>query len=119
MMGIFSEYIRNQSKSFRSGHPLWSFSGIGKNVEKNFKKNIIFSIRRWFSFFENLLKFNTFFLSLGKPHTSIGMLHYIENLVGVPYRYNKEFYVNVKHKNKITKQYCLLGVRFKSKKYDF
>ena len=34
MMGIFSEYIRNQSESFRSSHPLWSFSGIGKMLKK-------------------------------------------------------------------------------------
>ena len=114
MMGIFSEYIRNQSESFRSSHPLWSFSGIGKNVKKILKKTS-FSAYGDGSVFENLLKFNTFFISLGKPHTSIGMLHYVENLVGVPYRYNKEVYVKVKHKNKITKKYCLLGVRFKSK----
>ena len=33
-MGIFSEYVRNQKNSFRSNHPLWSFSGIGKNIKK-------------------------------------------------------------------------------------
>ena len=43
------------------------------------------------------------------------MIHYVENLIGVPYRYNKEIWVNVKSRNKIFKKYCLLGVRFKSK----
>jgi hypothetical protein len=44
------------------------------------------------------------------------MIHYVEHLVGVPYRYNKEFIIKVKKDNKIKKQYALLGVRFKSKK---
>ena len=38
-MGIFSEYVRNL-KSQRSSHPLWSFSGIGKDVKKFLKQTI-------------------------------------------------------------------------------
>ena len=113
-MGIFSEYVRNQKNSFRSDHPLWSFSGIGKNIKKVLGKTS-YSAYGDKSVFENLLSFNSYFISLGEPNTSIGMLHYVEHLVGVPYRYNKEFFVRVKKNNKIKKKYCLLGVRFRSK----
>ena len=114
LMGIFSEYVRNQKNSFRSNHPLWSFSGVGKNVKKVLG-NTSHSAYGDGSVFYNLLSFDTYFISLGEPNASIGMVHYVENLIGVPYRYNKEVFVRVKEKNKIVKKYCLLGVRFKSK----
>lgn len=113
-MGIFSEYIRNLNHSCRSDHPLWSFSGIGKNVKK-ILNNTSMSAYGEGSIFHKLLDNNTYFISLGKPHTSIGMVHYVEHIIGVPYRYNKEFLIKVKKNNKIIKQYALLGVRFKSK----
>ncbi len=115
LMGVFSEYIRKQRNSYRSDHPLWSFSGIGKNVKK-ILDNISFSAYGEGSVFQKLLKKKTYFISLGEPHTSIGMIHYVEHLIGVPYRYNKEFIIKVKKNNKIKKQYTLLGVRFKSDK---
>jgi len=115
LMGIFSEYIRNQKSSYRSDHPLWSFSGIGRNIKK-ILNNTSFSAYGEGSVFQKLLNNNTYFISLGKPHTAIGMIHYVEHLVGVPYRYNKEFIVKVKKNNKVKNQYTLLGVRFNSKK---
>jgi len=113
-MGIFSEYLRKLKGSKRSNHPLWSFSGIGKDVKKIFKTNH-FSAYGKNSIFERLLEFDTIFISLGKPHKSIGMIHYAEHVVGVPYRFNKEFFIKTKVKNKIKKKYCTLGVRFNSK----
>lgn len=114
MMGIFSEYIRNLKHSYRSDHPLWSFSGIGKNVKKILGDTSVSAYGEG-SVFHKLLDNNTYFISLGEPHTSIGMIHYVEQIIGVPYRYNKEFLIKVKKNNKIVKQYTLLGVRFKSK----
>ena len=114
MMGVFSEYIRNLKHSHRSDHPLWSFSGIGKNVKKIFN-NTSMSAYGEGSIFHKLLDENTYFISLGKPNTSIVMIHYVEQIIGVPYRYNKEFLIKVKKNNKIINQYTLLGVRFKSK----
>ncbi len=115
MMGIFSEFIRKKRLSFRSNHPLWSFAGLGKNVKKVLK-GTSYSAYGKNSVFERLLKRNTLFISMGKPHKSMGMLHYAEHIVGVPYRFNKEFRIKVQIKNKIKKQYCILGVRFNSNK---
>ena len=113
-MGVFSEFIRKHKKSSRSDHPLWSFSGIGKNVKKVLHK-VSYSAYGEESVFERLLNFKTYFICLGEPNTAIGMIHYVENLIGVPYRYNKEFYIKVKSKNRTIFKYTLLGVRFKSK----
>ena len=41
MMGIFSEYIRSKKNSFRSSHPLLSFSGIGSEVRNILGKRLI------------------------------------------------------------------------------
>ncbi len=114
-MGFFSEYVRNLKGSIRSNHPLWSFSGIGKNVNKILKTNYISAYGKD-SIFEKLLEFDTMFISLGKPHKSIGMIHYAEHVVGVPYRFNKEFFIKTKVGDKIKEKYCTLGVRFNSKK---
>ncbi len=113
-MGIFSEYVRNQKKSHRSDHPLWSFSGLGTKVKK-ILKNVSYSAYGEGSVFDKLMNYKTYFICLGEPNTSIGMIHYVENLYGVPYRFNKEFYIKTKKNNKITSSYSLLGVRFKSK----
>ena len=94
--------MRNLKESQRSSHPLWSFSGIGKDVKKIFKTNH-FSAYGKNSIFERLLEFDTVFISLGKPHKSIGMIHYAEHVVGVPYRFNKEFLSKQKSKIKLKK----------------
>ena len=114
-MGNFSEYVRMDKHSYRSDHPLWSFAGIGKNVKK-ILKDTSYSAYGKNSVFEKLLHNKTLFISMGKPHRSIGMLHYAEHIVGVPYRYNKELEIKVKTKSEIKKQYSLLGVRWDSKK---
>ncbi|MDC1179045.1 AAC(3) family N-acetyltransferase [Candidatus Pelagibacter ubique] len=114
MMGVFSEYVRKKEGCNRSNHPLWSFAGIGKNVEK-LLKNVPISAYGYDSIFERLLNYNTYFICFGKPDLSLAMLHYVENLVGVPYRYNKEFLIRCKFKGKIIKKKSILGVRYNSK----
>ena len=113
-MGIFSEFIRKKKNSYRSDHPLFSFYGIGKNVKKILGNTSVSAYGEG-SVFQKLRNNNTYFISLGKPHAAIGMIHYVEQLIGVPYRFNKEVFVRVKKNNKIKKQYSLVGVRFISK----
>lgn len=113
-MGVFSEYVRTQRNSYRSNHPLWSFAGQGKKVRKILKR-ISYSAYGEGSVFDKLMNCQTYFICLGEPNNAIGMLHYVENLFGVPYRFNKEFYIKIKNNNKIKKSYSLLGVRFNSK----
>lgn len=115
MMGIFSEYVRSRKESFRSSNPLWSFSGIGKDIKDILNQTSCSAYGKG-SVFEKLLKKKTLFVSMGEPHRSLAMLHYAEHIVGVPYRFNKEFNIKVKINNRIRKKYCLLGVRYDSNK---
>ena len=117
LMGVFSEFIRQKKKSLRSSHPLWSFSGEGKNIKEIFK-DISLSAYGQDSVFERLLKYKTTFICFGRPNLSIAMLHYAEQMVGVPYRFTKEFEVRCRIKNKIIKKTCLLGVRYNSNKIE-
>ena len=57
MMGIF--WIYWSKNSFRSSHPLWSFSGIGSEV--NILGKTSYSAYGDGSVFENLLNFNDIF----------------------------------------------------------
>ena len=82
---------------------------------KKILKNVSYSAYGEGSVFDKLMNYKTFFICLGEPNTAIGMIHYVENLYGVPYRFNKEFYIKIRKNNKITSSYSLLGVRFKSK----
>jgi len=57
-MGIFSEYVRNQKKSHRSDHPLWSFSGLGTKIKK-ILKNVSYSAYGEGSVFDKLMNYKT------------------------------------------------------------
>jgi len=117
VMGVFSEYVRKQKNSFRSAHPLWSFSGTGEYAKK-ILSNVPPSAFGADSVFERLLDYDAYFVCLGEPNNVIAMIHYIETIVGVPYRYNKEFYIKVKSKGKITKKFCTLLVLFNPDKIE-
>lgn len=89
-MGAFAEFVRRVDGSKRSTHPFWSISGIGK------KSNILLQVSRhaygvgspWSKF----LDLDTRQINLGlHPSKAVTLIHHIEVVVGVPYRYTKEF----------------------------
>jgi aminoglycoside 3-N-acetyltransferase len=98
-LGIFTEYFRKQKNHLRSDHPIFSFSikGKFKNIISN--KNSLSGTGKG-SVFEKLFyldaKILFFGISLIKSCT---FLHFIEQSVGVPYRYSKYF----KKKNSLKK----------------
>lgn len=102
-MGYFSEYVRKKKNSVRSNHPLWSFSGIGKNSKK-ILDNVPSNCYGKNSVFDRLLNFNVYYICLGDIRKSISPIHYVEQMVGVPYRFFKEFKIKIKNKNKIKKE---------------
>ena len=102
-MGYFSEYIRKKKLSKRSNHPIWSFSAIGK-YSKQILENVPKNSYGQNSVFDRLLNYNTYYICLGDLKNCISPIHYVEQMVGVPYRFFKEFEVNIKKKNKIKKE---------------
>lgn len=112
-MGPLAEYIRTQKNSLRSLHPLWSVSGIGKN--KNILKNISRHAYGIESPWSRMLKLNSYQINLGiHPSKAATLVHHIETIFGVPYRFNKQFYCKIKNKNKIANEDFYLSVFYKN-----
>ncbi len=98
-MGPFAEYIRNK-KSIRSIHPFWSVCGLGKNskILKNVSKHAYGYNSPW----SKMLDLDFLQVNIGiHPSKAVTLIHHIETIIGVPYRYNKLFKHNIKYNNKI------------------
>lgn len=92
MSGAFSEYIRTKKGSFRSSHPVLSVSGIGSKAKEICEGNH-FDGFGYDSPWGRIHRNNAMILSMGYSLAPDGMtfLHYVENLYGVPYQYNKVY----------------------------
>ena len=116
-MGPFAEYLRTSKKVFRSLHPFWSICCVGKN--KNILKNVSRHAYGAGSPWSKMLELDTVQLNIGiNPENAVTLIHHIETVVGVPYRYNKEFLHPVKLGSKISMEKFYLSVRFKKYKIE-
>jgi len=89
--GPFSEYIRNKEGSVRQLHPFSSSTAFGYKAREICSDNSR-HVYGYHSPFQRMLDNDAFFLSVGqKIQTTISLVHHIEFLMGVPYRYSKEF----------------------------
>ena len=116
-MGYFSEYIRKKKNSIRSNHPIWSFSALGKNSRK-ILKNVPKNCYGKNSVFDRLLDYNTYFICLGDIKNSISPIHYVEQMVGVPYRFFKEFKIRVRKKNQIINEIIYFYAMIENKEIE-
>tara|TARA_B100000963_G_scaffold340533_1_gene339321 strand:- start:786 stop:1598 length:813 start_codon:yes stop_codon:yes gene_type:complete len=113
-MGILSEFLRKKKNSHRSLHPFWSVSGIGIDV-KNFLSKISPHSHASGSVWEKFVQNNVIALNIGiKPNHAIPLVHHVETIVGVPYRYNKEFIQKIGSK-KIERKFYLPSLFLRSK----
>ena len=99
-MGFFSEFIRTKKNSVRSDHPLWSFSAIGY-YSKQITEKVPKTCYGRYSIFDRLLNYNTYYICLGDVKSTLAPIHYAEQMVGVPYRFFKEFKIKIKINKKI------------------
>ena len=98
-MGPLAEYIR-QKKSIRSLHPFWSICGIGNNAKilKNVSKHAYGFGSPW----SKMLELDFLQVNIGiHPSKAVTLIHHIETIIGVPYRYNKLFRHRVKCDGKL------------------
>ena len=89
-MGSFAEYIRMLPRSVRSLHPFWSIAGIGLNAQllNKVSRHAYGAGSPWSHF----LDLDTTQVNVGiDPSRAVTLIHHIETVVGVPYRYSKEF----------------------------
>tara|TARA_E500000178_G_scaffold356560_1_gene435481 strand:+ start:4225 stop:5040 length:816 start_codon:yes stop_codon:yes gene_type:complete len=111
-MGPLSEYIRNQN-SVRSLHPYWSISAIGKN--KNLLNNVSPHAYGHGSPWTIMLNEDSTQLNIGiHPSKAVTLIHHIETIAGVPYRFTREFKHKVKVKGIIKIKNFYMTVFYKS-----
>ena len=114
-MGFFSEFIRLRKNSLRSDHPLWSFAALGY-YSKEITKNVPKTCYGRNSIFDRLLEYNSYFICFGDIKSSLAPIHYIEQIVGAPYRYFKEFKIKSQTKKKIKIDTYYFNAMFQSLK---
>ena len=111
-MGSLTEYIRTRPSAVRSFHPFASFSAIGRNADY-ICNNISRHTYGVASPKERMLELNGQYLSLGLPPAeTTSLMHHIEMLMGVPYRYVKEFIHPVLREGKVVKEPFYMNVRY-------
>lgn len=110
-MGAFAEYLRKLPASVRSNHPFWSVSGIGKdaNILKKVSKHAFGIESPWSHFLDMDVKQLNFGLH---PSKAVTLIHHIETIYGVPYRYTKEFNHPILKNGKITKDFFYQSVMY-------
>jgi aminoglycoside 3-N-acetyltransferase len=112
-MGIFSEFVRCNQNSLRSFHPFWSLSGIGCHAE-NYLKNVSRHAYGYGSVWQKFIERDVLSLNIGKhPSRSVTVIHHLELISGVPYRYNKEFLHPVKRGEVIIEEPFYMNVLYK------
>lgn len=89
--GVLTEFIRQKEGAVRSRHPFMSYTAIG--ADAGF---ICGDVSRHSFGLESpkdrMLKRNAVYLSIGlEPRWTCTYVHHVEMLMGVPYRYTKEF----------------------------
>lgn len=90
-MGVLSEYIRTRPGAIRSRHPFLSWTAIGREAP-----DICTDVARHGFGLETpkarMIERNAMYLSVGlPPNETASIIHHVEFLMGVPYRYVKEF----------------------------
>lgn len=90
-VGLFSEHLRLEDGAIRSQHPIFSHVALGKHA-KALCGNTGPSGTGSGSVFERLHIFGAKLVHFGiRFYDACTYLHYVEQVVGVPYRYSKWF----------------------------
>ena len=111
-MGPLSEFIRKK-KSSRSLHPYWSIVGIGK--KRKLLDKVSSHSYGYGSPWSKMLDGDFTQLNIGMhPSKAVTLIHHIETIMGVPYRFSKEFTHNVRLNNKIIRKNFHMSVFYKS-----
>lgn len=112
-MGALNEYIRRLPDSVRSRDPLMSVAALGQDtsIAEGLGRD---SIGENSSFDKLRKKGGAKFLFFGATASQcMTYVHYVEERLGVPYRYNRDFTGNVTDCNGTTRETYTLFVRYR------
>jgi aminoglycoside 3-N-acetyltransferase len=89
--GVFTEFVRKYEGAMRSRHPFKSHAAVGAHAER-----ICGNVSRHSGGLETpkdrMLELDAMYVSVGlEPRWTCSYVHQMEQLMGVPYRYTKEF----------------------------
>jgi aminoglycoside N3'-acetyltransferase len=89
-MGVFPEYVRQQTGTLRSPHPMQSIAAVGHYAADLTARDTPSAFDSG-SAFDEMLELDFKLLLLGADVRFTSMIHYAEQRMQVPYRYWKEF----------------------------
>ncbi len=111
-LGAFGNFLLNEKDSIRSLHPFASYTTLGKNAQIcDTTTPYAYGIA---SPYHNMLEFDkVLMLSIAMPpNLTCSLIHHIEFVMNVPYRYIKEFYHPIKINDEITYKNFYLQVLY-------
>ena len=98
-LSVLTKWVLQQKNIVRSEHPLFSLAGIGES--KKILENVGKSAFGKNSIFNRLNNKKSCLIHLGRPlEYGNTVIHYVEQLCGADYRFNKKFKTKVFNKKK-------------------
>ncbi len=90
-VGVFSEHVRTQEETLRSFHPFVSYAAIGRHAEA-LTRDCALTPYGPETPEARAIDADALAVSVGlPPNLTCSTIHHVEQMVGVPYRYAKEF----------------------------
>ena len=112
-IGAFSEYIRQHPGSLRSFHPFVSYSAIGADA-KAITENVSRHAFGPETPEARMIEADALCLVIARlPRLTCSTVHHIEMIMGVPYRYNKEYTHPVVRKGCVEHEYFYQNVWYR------
>lgn len=111
--GPFSEFVRQSKGAVRQYHAFSSSCALGKSARFLCENNSrhVYGLH---SPFARMLELDAKFVSVGmEARTNVSLVHHAEFMMGVPYRYTKEFVHPVQKENEITNELFYLHVIYR------
>lgn len=92
-MGVLSEFARQNYDGYRSLHPLWSHFSVGGCDARLLVEDCSNNAHDNNSVWARLRECEALWLSVGHhPRENLAIVHHLEFMAGVSYRYSKDFH---------------------------
>jgi aminoglycoside N3'-acetyltransferase len=100
--GLLGNILLKNYSNFRTNHPIYSFLCFG-NESKKYKKIVCSNATAKNSIWKYFIEDKFDLVTLGHHYSrSITLIHYLENLLSVDYRFNLKFSINYKNRRNNT-----------------
>jgi len=114
-VGLLSNILLRSGKFSRTRNPVYSHIVNGNLKKDLLNSNNQVAFKNDNNFFQKIIDYKFKILGFCCPLNKMTLLHYIECLSNVPYRFEKKFYIKEKNKNKLILYKYFVG----KKKIDY